>query len=687
MQAAFTRTPPVIDGRLDDAAWQEAAVVDDLHMVEPDEYAPPSERSVIYVLYGSDALYFGARFYDSEPGAITARVLRQGDVSFGEDGFSVMLDPFDQGQGGYIFDLNPNGVRSEALYTEVTEEDWDWTGIWRGAAHRDDAGWTAEMAIPFKTLSFDPRNATWGINFTRWLGRRNERFGWVSHNRTQNPAIMGELVGLAGIEPGRGLDVVPALRSGERRERGVAADTFLEPSLDVFYKPTPALTAALTLNTDFSGTTADTREINLTRFDLFFPEQRQFFLSDADIFAFGRIGDENGLPFFSRRIGLSDEGEPVDIDVGGKLTGRVGGFDLGLLGVSQDAVIGPGSSELLVVRAAAHVLAESALGMIVTRGDPEGTRDNSLLGVDFRYLNTRLSADRTVVAAAWYQRTQTDGLEGDDAAFGLSFELPGRRGLQIEGGWKEIQENFYPALGFVNETGVREERLEVGWLWRPTDSFVRSLESKIELERMERIGGGLVSQALELAFFEAENQAADVLEINTRIHREHLTEPFEISDGVVIPAGDYEFTQLCAELATGEHRVLAVVSEACDGEFYEGELLGAAADLVWRPSAHFRLGAGFEWNDVDLPQGEFTTRLARLKADVAFTSTWYWENLLQYDNVSESLGINSILRWVPEAGREALLVVNRVLEDPDGNDRYASVYREITLKVSYTFRF
>lgn len=204
-----------------------------------------------------------------------------------------------------MFDINPNGVRSQALFTNVTEENWDWRGIWQGAAKRNDQGWTAEVAIPFKTLSFDPSSPTWGLNFTRWLGRRNERFGWVSHNHEQNPAHSGRITGLVRIEQGIGLDIVPGFKVGESREyRGGTRDTFVEPTIDLFYKLTPSMTAALTVNTDFSGTTADTRQINLTRFDLFFPERRQFFLQDADIFAFGAIEEEGLMPFFSRRIGL-----------------------------------------------------------------------------------------------------------------------------------------------------------------------------------------------------------------------------------------------------------------------------------------------------------------------------------------------------------------------------------------------
>ncbi|HET6629434.1 MAG TPA: DUF5916 domain-containing protein [Woeseiaceae bacterium] len=688
IRAIYTATPPVLDGRLTDPAWQDAAVVDDLHMVVPNEYAPPSEPSRIYILYDANTLYFAARFRDSEPDKVTANVMRQGDQSEGEDAFSIMLDPFNQGRNGYVFKINPNGVRSQAFYTNVRDLNWSWQGIWRGAAARDGDGWTAEVAIPFKTLSFNPDNDAWGLNFTRWLGRRHERFGWVSHNHTQNPANSGQLAGLVGIEQGFGLDIVPGVSmSGVRNYTDGLTDTGLEPSVDVFYKVTPAMTAALTVHPDFSGTSVDTRRINLTRFDLFFPEQRKFFLQDADIFAFGAIEEEGPMPFFSRRIGLAASGEALDIDVGAKLTGRAGGFDIGVLDIRQETPDHRGTRSLLVARVAKNVLSESSVGMIVTKGDPISNLDNALAGVDFRYLNTRIGNNRTIIGSAWYQQSDTEGLHGNDAAMGIALELPSEEGWRAELEWREVQPNYYPALGFVDRTDVHESELELGYAWRPLGSRIRSVATNVEFTRVEKIGGDVESRNVEFTVLELENHAADDLELSYLMERERLTEPFEISKGVVIPPGDYAFNSYCVELATGEQRVLASGSFACDGDFYGGRRRSAGSDLIWRPNPHYQFGLGFEWNDIDLPAGSFITRLANLRADVAFTATWYWENFVQYDNVSDSIGINSILRWVPEAGRETVLVLNRQFEDFDGGHHFRSTYAELTFKLGYTLRF
>lgn len=686
--AVRTEQPPVLDGRLDDPVWQQASFVEDLHVVVSNEYAEPSERSRIYVAYDDDNLYFAARFWDSKPDGVTAMVLRRGDVSFGDDGFSVTLDPYDQGRSGYMFDVNPNGMRSEGLFTDVDRQNWDWEGIWNAAGRRDSEGWTAEMAIPLKTLSFDPAVDAWGVNFTRWLGRESEQFGWVSFNRTQNLSRQGQLTGLSGLHQGRGLDVIPGLRFGSSREHATGEeDTLLEPSLDVFWKITPSLTTALTLNPDFSGTTADARQINLTRFDLFFPEQRAFFLQDSDIFEFGRIEGGDGRPFFSRRIGLDDEGETLTLDAGLKMTGRVGDWNLGALAVSQDSATGPGSVELLVARVATNILAESSLGAIVTSGNPDGNVDNSLAGIDFRYRNTRLGADRVFEATAWYQQSETEGLEGDDAAYGVRVAMPNSEGWRGEAGFKRLEENYFPALGFASRTDVVDYKAELEYTWRPERGWVRSIQSGAEVQHIESINGSDQSQEVEIKLIEMENQSADVMELTQFFFEEEFIEPFEISDGVVIPGGRYTFEQVCAGVYSGEQRGIATQSSICSGDFYDGRMFSFETTTTWRPSAHFRMTVGAEYNNIDLPQGDFITRLWTLNADVAFNVAWSWENFLQYDNVSDTIGVNSILRWIPRAGRETVLAINHQFEDFDRDSRFKTQSSDLTLKLSHTFRF
>ena len=688
VRAVRVDAPPVLDGVLDDSAWQEAAFVEDFHIVVSNEFGTPGERSRVYIAFDADNLYFAARFWDSKPDTIVAKVLSKRDTSFGEDGFSITLDPYDQARAGYMFDVNPNGMRSEAIYTDTDRQNWDWEGIWNAAAQIDGEGWTAEVAIPLKTLSFDPAHDAWGVNFTRWHGADNEQFGWVSYNRNQNLSRTGSVTGLADLNQGHGLDVVPGLRAGATRDYAAdEEDEFLEPSLDAFWKITPSLTAALTLNPDFSGTTADTRQINLTRFDLFFPEQRAFFLQDSDIFEFGRLEEESGIPFFSRRIGLDDDGEPLTLDAGLKLAGRAGPVSVGVLGVRQDAAVGQESVDLFVGRIARNVLEESSVGVIVTSGNPDPRVDNSLAGVDFRYLNTRLGDNRSIEATAWYQQTDTEGVSGDDAAYGFSFAVPNSDGWNGELVHKVIEENYFPALGFASRTDFEATFAGLGYTWRPENHWIRRVESKIGAEFVDAINGSDRSREVELQLVEVENQAADYLTLTHIFIEDEFAEPFEISEGVVIPAGNYTYDHACVSLYTGEQRVLATESSICDGGFYDGQIFVFETKTTWRPSAHLKVTLGGEYNDVDLPQGDFITRLATLAFDIAFNTAWSWENFVQYDNVSDTVGLNSILRWIPRAGQETVFVVNTQQEDFDRDGRFRSYTSDVTLKLSYTFRY
>ena len=384
----------------------------------PNTRRPASERSSTCT-YDSDAIYIGARLYDRDPSQVTARILRQGEEVFGDDWFSVLLDPFHDRRSGYRFMTNPNGLRQEGIFQNISEEQWDWEGIWYTASTIDEQGWVTEIAIPFKTLSFNPENDTWGINFRRAIARRDERTGWVSRNRNSDPSTSGMVVGLTGLEQGLGLDVVPSLSVSERRPfDGTASTTDTDPSLDVFYKLSPSLTAALTINTDFSATEVDDRQVNLTRFGLFFPEKRDFFLQDADIFEFGGL-EQNGRPFFSRRIGLSDSGEPIDLEVGGKVTGRVGRWNIGTLSVRQDEFETLPADNATVARASANLLEESNIGMIVTEGNPGSTVDNSLVGADFLYRNSRLPGGKLVEVNAWAQESDSEGETADERAYGI----------------------------------------------------------------------------------------------------------------------------------------------------------------------------------------------------------------------------------------------------------------------------
>jgi hypothetical protein len=723
VQIVRTATRPTIDGALDDAAWAGAARIDNFHQVNPVEYAEPSERTEIYLLYDDDALYIGARMF-TPPGELTANIMRQGGSITQDDSLFVTLDPFNTQRGGYFFGLNAHGVRFDGLYRNVSEYYADWDSIWNAAAQRFGGGWTAEYEIPFKSLSFDPNSDTWGLNFSRNVETRNEDMAWVSRNRRWDPSSAGTMTGLAGLDQGIGLDIVPSGSVVHRRalradnpatpedEADSSEDDF-EPSLDLFYKLTPQLNASLTFNTDFSATEVDDRQVNLTRFGLFFPEKRDFFLRDSDIFEFGRIGASDGTgalsnaerqnarPFFSRRIGLGAFGEPVDLDYGGKVSGRLGRFELGALSIRQDdsPLAAVDETTLSVVRAKAGIGSESTVGAVFTDGDPLNPRDNSLAGVDALYRNSRLPGGRTIEIGGWYQSTDTEWLpgeapdplrsDGDDSAAGFGISVPSNNKFRGAFSTRRVEANFYPALGFTSRTGVRDYAGQVAYTHRPTSGRWQSLYFNVDGQRIEGLNGRLQSQQIGVTPIQMHNRTNDMLYIRSNFEKEVLDVPFEIRPGVLIPIGEYSFDDHGIEWAFSAHRRLAGRIARTDGGFYNGGRVRTFGSFTWTPSPRFRTNVGFNIQEIDLPiaGGKFATRIINTTFDVVFSSRLSWTSLIQYDNVSEVMGLNLRLNWIPEAGRELFFVINHNMQDFDRDNRFHSVTSDVVAKASYTFRF
>ena len=699
-----TATPPVIDGDLSDAVWAAAAVVDDLHQVSPVEYAEPDERTEILILYDDNALYIAARLYDTNPALITAKNLRQNSNIGEDDRFFVTIDPFNDRRSGYYFGINPNGVRQDGLYRNVTEFYSDWDTIYRAAAGRFEGGWTAEIEIPFKSISFNPSTDTWGLNFSRTVVRKNEVAAWVSRNRAYNPAVSGLAVGFEGLQQGVGLDVVPSLALSENKDFATGlSDSDTKPSLDLAYRLTPQMNASLTINTDFSATEVDDRQVNLTRFGLFFPEKRDFFLREADIFEFGGIGGQrqsqipglnalaqNGRPFFSRRVGLSANGQIVDLDYGGKISGRVGRWELGALSIRQDTFGAVDSDDLSIVRAKLGILDESSVGVIATEGNPTSNLDNSLAGADFLYRNTRLPGGRSLESDLWYQQSDTEGVAGDDAAYGMSFRFPTSQGFRGTVQYRAFEENFNPALGFISRSGVSDSYVNLGYMLRKSEGYLESWLLNFDYQRIEFLTGGLQTEAFFFRPLGLTNRTGDSMTVAFSDFTEVLIEPFEIYPGVIVPPGEYDSDSHGVQFGTGSHRKVALFARFVDypdGRFYGGSRKDKFVELTWRPSARFRGTLSYEIDDIDLPQGAFEVQLVRAGFDVAFSSTLSWVNLIQYDNISEIAGINMRLHWIPEAGREVFFVINHNLEDFDRDNRFHSAFSDVTAKVSYTFRF
>ncbi len=694
---------PVIDGVMDEAIWQQAEPITDFHQIRPGDGSLPSETTEVYVLYDDDALYIGARMADSDPALIAAPTIRHGQGLGGDDRLVVILDPFNTRRTGYRFETNVNGVRHDALYQSVSSFSGDWSTIWDTASSTTANGWISELEIPFKSLPLDPATDNWGFNFGRGIRRRGEEMAWVSYNRTYNPSIAGLMTGINGVDQGKGLDIVPSFSLNRQK---IFTPQFKEdnisPSLDAFYRLTPSLNAALTINTDFSATEVDNRQVNLTRFNLFFPEKRDFFLNDSDLFQFGNIGggdnsavsrgaSENARPYFSRKLGLSQSGAPVDINYGGRFSGRVGRWNIGTLAIRQDAINSVNASNLFIGRVSANVLEESSVGFIVTDGDPGSNNDNTVLGADFRYLNTRLQSGRVIESDAWIQRSDTPGLQGDNAAFGFGLRSPNNSGLRGGFGFKEVQRNFNPAMGFINRSNIQDYSANAGYTHYFNNSFLQRVFMGLETQRINVIDGGLQSQTMIFRLMELETNARDRIDVSYEQSEEVVQTPFSLYSEpgrhVMIQPGAYKFGQLTAGFGTGNQRSFSGGLYYTSGDFYNGTRNNINASFSWVQSSKFVMSINQDWNNIELPQGDFITRLSSLSTQVAFSSTLFWVSLLQYDNLSEELGINTRIQWVPKAGQEGFIVLNYNLQDKDKDNTFISASSDVAVKFKYTFRF
>lgn len=702
---AKTNLVPILDGVLDDPIWQEARMITDFHQVQPVDHGEPTEPSVYYITYDDKNFYMAARLYDSDPSQIRARQLIQGQNVFGDDTADILLDTFNNDRTAFYFQTNPNGVRSEGVWESASKYNNDWSGIWEVASRIDEQGWTTEMIIPFTTLNFDPNTDEWGLNLGRSIARYNERIYWSSFNRSTNPATAGQVVGINDIQQGLGLDIVPSLTLAQAEDH-VADSTSdrTDPTLDVFYKFTPNLTGVLTLNTDFSATEVDDRQVNLTRFSLFFPEKRDFFLQDSEIFSFGNIGGSgggnappgakinNGIPFYSRRIGLNPaSGQPVDIDVGGKLAGRVGNLSLGALAIQQGDRIGLEGQDVFVGRVTSNILSESRIGAIFTDGNPNSVTDNSLMGVDFTYRNTQFSDTHTLTSDLWYQQSDTENMDGDDKSYNanINYSTQGT-GASLELDYSYVGDEYNPSLGFANRRGIERAAFSTNYRYfLNAHPFIRNLTWVLRGDHIrDSETGKMQSQFVQFNPIAFDTNRGDLVFIMIQNDKEGLAQPFEIQPGVIIPAGDYSFNWAQLMIRSSRNRTFAPNFIYREGDFYNGKSKVINTGFGWNPNRNLSVDLSYNYTDASLPAGDFVTRLIRLNARYAFSVEWSWVNLLQYDNRSGSLGLNSRLRWNPRAGENLYLVINYNFDSSIGAFRELNpIDSEIVVKYSRNFRF
>ena len=650
MRATRIDLPLRIDGILDEAHYTSIASISDFIQQEPDEGRPASERTEVWILADRDHLYIGVRCHDSQAKRIVANDMRRDGRNIGQnDNLSIVIDSFYDRRNGYEFLVNAVGGMADAQITDERDVNRDWNTVWQYRAKRDAGGWTAEMAFPFRSLRYRPgATQVWGLNIRRTIRWKNEFVYLSPVPRTQGVrgilklSSAGTLVGLEAPPKVLNLDIKPYVLGASKADRTVdptfEADLDGDAGVDVKYGITRGLTADFTYRTDFAQVEDDDQQVNLTRFSLFFPEKREFFLEGQGIFAFGgvetapRAGTSLGpvntpVLFFSRQIGLLGS-TPVPIEVGGRLTGKAGRYSVGLLNIQtgDEPDIGAASTNFGVVRLKRDILRRSYVGVIGTRRSPaidEGGA-NTVFGID-----SGLSFFDSLNMVGYYARTDTPGLRGKDHSFRARVDYQADRlGLTAE--HLGVGENFKPEVGFLRRRDFIESLAQVrisrrpGW-WRAA--------RRINLEfGLDYITNG--ERALENRLFQTalrtEMQSGDSWSVRYEQTYEFVPAPFSLPGGILVPVGAYSNPFGVAVYTLGSQRKISGEISTGHGGFYDG----TRTDLAYRgrvellPQLSLEPGVAVNW--IDLPQGETIAKLASVRSTYSFSPAMWVAALIQF---------------------------------------------------------
>jgi len=698
----------MLDGRLDEPIWARAEPAGDFVQIDPDNGNPATERTEVRIAFGAAALYIGITCYDSDPEGWIAYQRRRDEGLPSDDKIQITIDTFLDARTGYFFEMNPLGSMADALI-DKSGENRAWDGVWNARARRGEIGWTLEIELPFRTFNFNPGSDTWGINFQRTVQRKNESSIWSGWARNQGLRRMtnaGMVTGIRDVTQGHGLDIKPyglytseaSPGRGNPRMRGDK-----NAGVDVFYNPTPLLRTNFTVNTDFAQTEVDQRQTNLTRYSLFFPEQRDFFLDGATFLDFAsnnlRNNDDRGgstddqvIPFFSRRIGLSSNATPQRIDYGTKVTGQVGAHDVGLLHVrtGEEEDEGFGSENFTVARMKRRMMAQSYIGALYTRRDAAGAGAEArhTTGLDLSLATSTFRGDQNLEFKAWFLHATRPDASSGNSSFGATLEYPNDR-WNFRFDTTEVQANFDPAVGFLRRQNYRRYAPWLRFRPRPRNNpHIRQFWFDATVDVMTDLRNELLNRDVEFTLLGMQLQSGDFVAFTATNRRERLDAPFAISRTITLPLGAaYDYSRFRINGRTAERRMLSINGRVETGQFYSGTRTQRQMNLNVRLRPGHMMYLTGEWNSLKLAEGEFSTRLYRLVSETQLNPFIALVNDVQYDSQSAVVGWQSRFRWILTPGTDLYVVyTHNWLDDPLLN-RFGTFDKRAASKILYTYRF
>jgi hypothetical protein len=682
---------PSIDGILDDEIWQSALILDQFTQQEPQEGQPASERTEVLILYDARNLYIGLRAFDSDPDGIIATEMRRDSARLlEEDSFQIIVDTFNDYRSGYMFVTNPLGARLEQQISEEGEGfargltsniNRDWNGVWHVSTHRDEQGWTAEIVIPTTTIRFQQADVqSWGINFMRNIRRKNEQVFWApipkGYSLTR-VSLAGTLTGLRTLDQGMDLRIKPFLVTGVRHKRlGTEEDTSVpsEVGLDMKYGLTSALNLDVTVNTDFAQVEVDEQQVNLTRFSLFFPEKRDFFLENAGLFNVGTRRQEAQL-FFSRRIGLSTAGQPIPILGGVRVTGKVNRHNIALFDIQTQDAFEQNGENFLVARYSRDVFARSKIGgLFINKQETGGSDFNRTVALD-----TSLAPSKNLTINSFVAKTSTPGINDGEMAFNgrAAFRNPS---WNLYGQYLDIQDNFNAEVGFVPRTGIRTSQAHVEYNPRPERFHIRVLEPMVNMTYTTDQNNRLITRKVH-NMIGIRLQDGSFINFVYNRYLEHLDNPFPIQPGVIIPPGTYRFGEWRFQFNSDSSRRLYGKFLYSPQTFYGGFRNDIDATVGFRATSKVSTEVRYRRNDVDLPWGDFILNLGTFRFDYSFSPTMTLRSLFQYNSSSRELNSSIRFHFIYRPGSDLYVVYNDLRVDTAGSAQVRD--RQLVVKFNY----
>lgn len=690
-KAIRIKNPPTIDGHINDEAWEQAFKIDKFYQREPNPGEEVSEKTIMYICYDNNFLYFGMKCYD-DPKKITAKEMAR-DVSLGnDDRVQIILDTYLDHRNGYWFQIGPRGSIGDALISENgASMNKEWDGLWSGKSSIDEDGWEAELAIPFKTLGFNPSQSVWGLKLIRNIKRKLEASYWpVANLNTYRFQISdsGILEGLEGITQGIGLDLSPYVIGGMNTVRGEKNKYTADGGLDMFYQVTPSLKASLSINTDFAETEVDDRQINLTRFNLHFPEKRDFFLDGSNYFKFGIEGDDNNsyrnsiVPFFSRRLGLDDNGNMLPVRYAAKITGQEKNWNIGMLYVSDKRDYG--NSNLSVGRISRNIGRQSSVGVIGTFGNAVSDSKNRVGGFDMKLATSKFQKNKNLTFTMFGLISGTEVKRDHNTSWGADIAFPNDF-LYFGLGHYEVGENFVAGIGFVPRNNIKASYGNFSLGPRPGKWGILQVKSGGGFNYITNFDNVMVTRELNISPLGIRFKSGEEFSYTINQQYELLLKDFAIFPGFVIPENNYTFWRHNIVLTSAGSRNLAGVASFGTGNFYNGTRNDLKFTLNYKVAVPLFIGGNYTQNHVNLPEGDFTARIYQLNLNILFSPDITLYNYFQYDNASEKMGWQSRFQWIVKPGNEIILAWTSGWTQPE--NQWIMNESALRLKLKYNIRF